>query len=166
MLKVGAAAIVRRGERGWELLSARRTEPPTAAGLWEFPGGKVEADETPEQCVRREIREELGVEIVLHEQLMGPNDGWWPLLPNIAFAFWLCTLADDQQPQLLEDHDALAWLGVDALESVPWIPADLPLVREIGAMLARADASGVFPSFFASLPKHAESSAENSVFRQ
>lgn len=147
MLKVGAAAIVRHDPvDGWQLLTARRTEPPAAAGLWEFPGGKVEPGESAEQCVRREILEELGVDLVLHEHLVGPHGGYWQLLPNIAFEFWLCSVVDGQEPQLLEDHDALAWLGTDALESVPWIPADLPLVRRIGAMLDRANRNGSFPS--------------------
>lgn len=147
MLKVGAAAIVRHDAgAGWQLLSARRTEPAAVAGLWEFPGGKVEIDETAKQCVRREIREELGVDLVLHEQLLGPLHGYWELLPSIAFAFWLCTVPDGQEPQLLEDHDALAWLSVETLDSVPWIAADLPVVRVLGEILRRANASGSFPT--------------------
>lgn len=147
MLKVGAAAIVRHdAAAGWQLLSARRTEPPAVAGLWEFPGGKVEQGETAEECVRRELREELGVDLVLHQPLPGPLAGYWELLPNIAFAFWLCTIADGREPQMLEDHDAIAWLGVDALEEVPWIPADLPFVHHVGEILARANASGLFPT--------------------
>lgn len=147
MLLVAAAAIVRHdAEAGWQLLSARRTEPAAVAGMWEFPGGKIEADETAEQCVRREITEELGVDLVLHEQLLGEHDGYWQLLPNIAFAFWLCTLVPGQEPQLLEDHDAVAWLAVDQLESVPWIPADLPVVRVLAEILHRANATRAFPT--------------------
>lgn len=147
MLKVGAAAIIRQhAADGWQLLSARRTEPPVAAGLWEFPGGKLDAGETPEECVRREIKEELGVDLVLHERLLGPLNGFWQLAEHIAFALWLCTVAEGQEPTILEDHDALAWLGPGELESVPWIPADLALVRVIGSMLADANASGEFPT--------------------
>ncbi len=149
MLKVGAAAIVRRTDAGWELLSARRTEPPVAAGLWEFPGGKIEDGETPEECIRREILEELGVDVHLHEQIVGPLRGYWWLSERIAFNLWLCTVADGQEPQLLEDHDALAWLDVEALYSVPWIPADLDIVRELEAGLRRANRDGAFPTFAA-----------------
>ena len=146
MLKVGAAAIVRRGDAGWQLLTARRTEPPVAAGLWEFPGGKVDPGETPEQCVLREIREELGVEVHLHEHIAGPLHGWWQLSERIAFSLWLCTIDGDTEPQLLEDHDALAWLSADELYTVPWIPADLVIVRELEAVLRTADTTATFPT--------------------
>lgn len=146
MLKVGAAAIVRHDpEAGWQLLSARRTEPPAAAGLWEFPGGKVEDGESAEQCIVREIREELGVDVVLHEQIVGPLHGQWQLLEHIAFTFWLCTIAPGQEPALLEDHDALAWLAVDEMFTVPWIPADEEIVREVEGMLRRANQTATFP---------------------
>jgi len=147
MLKVGAAAIVRRdADVGWQLLSARRTEPPVAAGLWEFPGGKIEPDETPEQCIVREIREELGVEVQLHEQITGPFRGYWWLSERIVFNLWLCTIDGDVEPMLLEDHDALAWLAVEQLYSVPWIPADKDIVREVEGMLRHANATGTFPT--------------------
>jgi 8-oxo-dGTP diphosphatase len=147
MLKVGAAAIIRHdADAGWQLLSARRTEPPVAAGMWEFPGGKVDPGETARECVLRELREELGIDVVLHEQIVGPLQGWWELVEHIAFELWLCTVADGQVPVILEDHDALAWLSVDELESVPWIPADLPLVQLLAVVLADANASGEFPT--------------------
>lgn len=145
MLKVGAAAIVRRGATGWELLSARRTEPPVAAGLWEFPGGKVDPGESVPETVRREIREELGVDVELREHIVGPLHGFWKLTERIAFELWLCTVEEGQDPVILEDHDALAWLGVHDLFSVPWIPADEPLVRLVGELLRQADASGMLP---------------------
>ena len=147
MLQVGAAAIVRHdAEAGWQLLSARRTEPPVAAGLWEFPGGKVERGETPEQCILREIKEELGVDVELRQLVAGPDAGQWHLLEHIAFTFWLCTIAEGQVPQMLEDHDAIAWLAVDELESVPWIPADLPVVRTLAEIMATANERGEFPT--------------------
>lgn len=147
MLKVGAAAIVRPSDAGWQLLTARRTEPPVAAGLWEFPGGKIEAGESVEECIRREILEELGVPVLLHEQIVGPLRGYWWLSERIAFNLWLCTIEGDAEPQLLEDHDALAWLHVDELYTVPWIAADEVIVREIEAMLRVANEAGSFPRF-------------------
>ena len=146
MLKVGAAAIVRQSDVGWELLTARRTEPPVAAGLWEFPGGKIDPGESAPDAVRREIREELGVDVELREQIVGPLHGFWQLTDRIAFELWLCTIVGGAEPVILEDHDALAWLGVDALFSVPWIPADAPLVQLVGEMLRRANESGAFPT--------------------
>ena len=145
MLKVGAAAIVRRTPSGWQLLAARRTEPPMSAGLWEFPGGKVEADETVEQCVHREILEELGVPVVLHEPIVGPLHGFWPLGDRIAIALWWCSVLGEAEPAPIEDHDALTWLGVDALRTVPWIPADLAIVDAIEPALRRANRDDRFP---------------------
>lgn len=135
MLKVGAAAIVRRGASGWELLSARRTEPPVVAGKWEFPGGKIEDGETQEACVLREIKEELGVDVILHEHVDGPLEGFWPLTERIAFALWIVSIVDGQSPVILEDHDAIEWLPADDLFRVDWVPADIPLVKHLERLL-------------------------------
>ena len=136
MLRVGAAAIVRRTASGWELLSARRTEPPVVAGKWEFPGGKIEDGETQEDCVLREIKEELGIDVILHERVEGPLHGFWPLTERIAFALWIVTIVPGQEPVILEDHDAIEWLPADDLFRVEWVPADLPLVQRLEGMLA------------------------------
>lgn len=147
MLKVGAAAIVRHDpDLGWSLLSARRTEPPVAAGLWEFPGGKVDPGETVEGCVIREIKEELGVDVTLIERIVGPMHGYWQLGERIAIALWLCSIPAEQEPVMLEDHDAIAWLNVETLYSVPWIPADEIIVREIEVALRNANRTGSIPS--------------------
>ena len=138
MLKVGAAAIVRRTDAGWELLSARRTEPPVVAGKWEFPGGKIEDGETQEECVVREIKEELGIDVVLHERVEGPLDGFWPLTERIAFALWIVTVVAGQEPVILEDHDAIEWLSADDLFRVEWVPADVPLVKRLEGLLRDA----------------------------
>ena len=136
MLKVGAAAIVRPTAAGWELLSARRTEPPVVAGKWEFPGGKIEDGETQEACVLREIKEELGIDVVLHERVEGPLHGFWPLTERIAFALWIVTVVPGQEPEILEDHDAIEWLPAHDLFRVEWVPADVPLVRQLSGLLA------------------------------
>ena len=142
MLKVGAAAIVRRTSTGWELLSARRTEPPVVAGKWEFPGGKIEDGETQEECVLREIKEELGVDVVLHQRVDGPLHGFWPLTERIAFALWIATIVAGQEPVILEDHDAIEWLPANELFRVEWVPADVPLVKQLAALLTNDTAMG------------------------
>ena len=73
---VVAAAI----ERDGRYLAARRTRPTDVAGLWEFPGGKVEPGETEEEALVREIREELGVEIAVGERIPGE----WPLRDDLV----------------------------------------------------------------------------------
>ncbi|AJT40610.1 (deoxy)nucleoside triphosphate pyrophosphohydrolase [Psychromicrobium lacuslunae] len=116
-----------------KLLVARRSAPASLAGLWEFPGGKVEPGEKPEQAVHRELAEELGVRVVLGDELAAADPAGWPLLGNAVMRVWFTALQDGV-PRPLEDHSELRWMplteGVALLE-LPWIPADLPIVAEL-----------------------------------
>ena len=118
MIVVGAAVI-----RGGRLLATRRRAPSALAGGWEFPGGKVEAGESEREALVRECREELGVEIVVSARL----DGARPLGPDHELHVWIAEITAGE-PQPLEDHDAVRWLGPDELHDVPWLEADLPFV--------------------------------------
>ena len=127
--EVVGAAIVDDLGRPSVLLSARRTEPSALAGGWEFPGGKVDPGEQHAEALRRELREELGVEVELGDHLVGPLDrGGWPLGDEFVIWVWWASVTDGE-PQPLEDHDALRWLAREDLYAVPWLPADLPIVR-------------------------------------
>ena len=134
-IDVGAAAVVRRIDGVWHLLSARRTEPASVAGLWEFPGGKVEEGETPAECARRELLEELGLDVRLHHSVPGPEQGWWRLTERAYMTLFVATIADGVEPSLIEQHDAVAWLAPDDLFSVPWIAADEPIVHALEPLL-------------------------------
>ncbi len=140
---VVGAAIVDDLDAPRTLLAARRSSPPTLAGLWEFPGGKVEPGEAPEEALQREIREELGVEIELGEELPGPDRYGvgehgvvigcaWPLNPAIdsrvfVLRLWLAHIVSGA-PRPLEDHDELRWLGPGEWRDVPWVDGDRPIV--------------------------------------
>src|SRR6476620_12486294 len=125
---VVGAAVVDDLTRPTRLLAARRTEPPSLAGGWEFPGGKVDPGETAEEALHREVREELGVEVELGEQVRGPLPGGrWPLGETFAMTVWLARVTSGV-PAPIEDHDQLRWLRRDDLYDVPWLPADLPIV--------------------------------------
>ena len=133
--EVVGAAIVDSLERPSRLLAARRTEPSSLAGGWEFPGGKIDPGELPEEALHRELREELGVAVALGEQVPGPlAGGRWPLGESWAMTVWFATVTAGE-PAPIEDHDQLRWLSADELYAVPWLPADLPIVRAVAPHL-------------------------------
>jgi len=119
-------------------LVARRTAPPQFAGLWEFPGGKVDPGEAPEEALRRELLEELGVEVRLGQELAGTAPSGWPLSDHAAMRVWFAELLTGT-PQPLQDHDELRWVALTdpgEVMGLPWIPADLPIVEALLAAVA------------------------------
>lgn len=134
-LVVGAALVDVAGR----VLVARRSAPPELAGLWEFPGGKVEPGEAPDAALRRELAEELGVGVRLDAPLPGPvadertPAGAWPL-SGWVMAVWLGTVTDGV-PVALADHEALTWIGPADVDTLAWVPADRPVADAVFAVL-------------------------------
>ena len=134
LVGVVGAAVLRDGR----VLASRRTEPPRLAGLWEFPGGKVEPGEDDVTALVRELREELRVEVEVGERL-GDD---LPIGDTAVLRVYVCRLLRGE-PALV-DHDEHRWLGADDLLDVPWIPVDLPLVEQLrGLLRSSGDADGV-----------------------
>lgn len=125
-LVIVGAAIIADGR----VLGCERADPPETAGRWEFPGGKVEPGEHEIDALIRECEEELGVRIEVGERIGGdvPLAHGWAVL-----RVWLATLVSGD-PQPLE-HRSVRWLGLDELDSVPWLPADTPIVAELAKLL-------------------------------
>ncbi|MFC8040549.1 (deoxy)nucleoside triphosphate pyrophosphohydrolase [Paenarthrobacter sp. NPDC057355] len=133
VINVVGAAIVDSLVAPGNLLVARRTAPPQFAGMWEFPGGKVEPGETPEAALHRELAEELGIEVQLGPELESGSVAGWALNERASMRVWFAEVTAGQ-PVALEDHDELRWVPLadhgEAL-ALPWIPADLPIVRAL-----------------------------------
>jgi 8-oxo-dGTP diphosphatase len=122
-----AAAIIDAGR----VLACERSAPPEAAGRWEFPGGKVEPGENDKQALARECVEELGVRVEVGARI-GPDV---PLAHGRAvLRVFAVTLVDGDRPRALE-HRSMRWLAADELDTVPWLPADQPIVAELPTLL-------------------------------
>lgn len=100
-------------------------------GWWEFPGGKLEAGETPEECIVREIREELATEVKA-EKILGVVDYDYPAF-HLTMHCILCTIVSGDL-KLLE-HEAAKWVNKETLRSVDWLPADKLILNTIEEIL-------------------------------
>ena len=112
------------------VLAARRTRPPLLRGKWEFPGGKVEIGENPEDALVRELTEELGVDVALGTELVSPESGAWKISETLEMRLWFAVIRHGT-PTPIDSHDELRWLDAGSIESVDWLDADkqvLPFV--------------------------------------
>ena len=117
------AAIIRKGDK----IFATQRGYGDWKDWWEFPGGKMEPGEMPEEALKREIREELSTEISVDEFLCTVEYDY-PAF-HLSMHCYLCSLVTEALH--LNEHEAARWLGKDELDSVDWLPADLIVVRAL-----------------------------------
>jgi 8-oxo-dGTP diphosphatase len=122
---VVAAALISNGR----VLVARRSAPAELAGQWEFPGGKVEADESDAEALKRECDEELGISIDVHELL-----GVALVRAGVELRIYRAVLLNGA-PHALQDHDELRWVVEDELDDLDWLAPDRPLLPAIQTAL-------------------------------
>lgn len=122
-INVVGAVLVRNGK----VLAAKRSSSMSLPGMWEFPGGKIEKNESPEQALRRELKEELLCDAVVGDHIETTEHAYG--FGVVTLSTYYCSLLDDE-PSLTE-HSEIRWLPFSDLLELDWAPADIPAVQKI-----------------------------------
>ncbi|MBL6277655.1 (deoxy)nucleoside triphosphate pyrophosphohydrolase [Micromonospora fiedleri] len=122
------AAIIEDGR----VLACARSAPPEVAGMWEFPGGKVEPGESETAALARECVEELGVRVEVGERV-GRNVRM--AHGRSVLKVYAARLLHGDRPRALE-HSEIRWLSATELDTVTWLPADTPIVTALHPLLS------------------------------
>lgn len=123
-------------ERDGAFLACRRAEGKADAGLWEFPGGKVEANETPAEALSRELREELACPVQIGDLVDRSTTRVGERLIDLA-TYRVVPIGD--LPNTSTDHDELRWVSRERLGSLVWARPDLPTVAVLGRQTPMRD---------------------------
>lgn len=126
-IRVVAAVIKAVNENGEPIIFATQRGYGEFKGGWEFPGGKIEAGETPQEALKREIMEELDTEISVGA-LIDTIEYDYPEFHLSMDCFWCKIISGDL---VLKEHEAARWLTKNQLRNVEWLPADITLIGKI-----------------------------------
>jgi 8-oxo-dGTP diphosphatase len=124
MIEVLAAIIVQENR----VLIARRKMGKHLSGFWEFPGGKLEKGENDISCLRREIKEEIAIDIKVTKHFMNNEHSYGE--KQILLKSYICEAAPNQE-FLLTDHDMIEWVEKNNLLNYKIAPADIPIVQAL-----------------------------------
>lgn len=127
-VRVVAAVIKATNENGEPIIFATQRGYGDFKGGWEFPGGKIEEGETPQEALKREIMEELDTEISVGE-LIDTVEYDYPTFHLSMDCFWCEIVKGDL---VLKEHETARWLTMERLRDVKWLPADIDLLCKIG----------------------------------
>ena len=126
-VRVVAAVIRSKNENGEPIIFATQRGYGEYKDGWEFPGGKIEEGETPQDALVREIKEELDTEIVV-EDLIDTIEYDYPTF-HLSMDCFFCKLLSGNL--VLKEHEAAKWLTKEQLDSVDWLPADITLINKL-----------------------------------
>lgn len=126
-VRVVAAIIQAKNKNGETIIFATQRGYGDFKGGWEFPGGKIEEGETPQDALKREIMEELDTKIKVGD-LLDTVEYDYPTF-HLSMDCFLCEIVEGDL--VLKEHEAAKWLTKSELGSVDWLPADLSLIEKL-----------------------------------
>ena len=126
LITVVGAVISKDGK----ILAAQRKEESSLGGFWEFPGGKIEENETPKEALTREIKEELEAEIDIFDEICTVDHKYD--FGIVRLTTFRCRMLSDSIS--LNDHQDTRWLSMRELRDVNWAPADIPTIEILEEM--------------------------------
>lgn len=121
-LHVACAIIEKEGK----ILAAQRSAITTLPLKWEFPGGKIEAGESPEECLQRELNEELGVSVHINSAFSPSTHSY----PDFTVTLYPFSCRVSEGIITMYEHHSLAWIEPERMSELDWAAADLPVISE------------------------------------